>query len=111
MPANDSDRLAALALALARDDPRFAKAIGTGRPRLPREYRRRRTWLSVLLLGAVAVFVVSIATGRIYLVLAAISLAVGSLTLTWPDWPDRPGRRRRGRFRWPIRRRRNDHPA
>jgi hypothetical protein len=99
MSPNDSDRLQAIALEISLEDPRFAAALGNGRPRLPREYRRRRAWMLLLLVGAAGMFAASVAIGRVYLVLAAISVAVGALTLAWPDWPDRPRRRWRRRRR------------
>jgi hypothetical protein len=40
----DDERLLALAAQLERDDPRFARAMRSGRPTRPREYRRTGAW-------------------------------------------------------------------
>jgi hypothetical protein len=40
----DEHRLVDLAARLERDDPRFARALGSGRPARPREYRRTGAW-------------------------------------------------------------------
>lgn len=40
----DDEHLVELAARLERDDPRFARALGSGRPARPREYRRTRAW-------------------------------------------------------------------
>ncbi|WP_432058058.1 DUF3040 domain-containing protein [Streptomyces sp. bgisy022] len=44
MPTSDDQRLVDLAARLERDDPRFARSLSSGRPALPREYRRTRAW-------------------------------------------------------------------
>ncbi|KRD20938.1 MULTISPECIES: DUF3040 domain-containing protein [unclassified Streptomyces] len=40
MPHSEEEPLVALAARLEREDPRFARALRTGRPARPREYRR-----------------------------------------------------------------------
>ncbi|GCB52389.1 DUF3040 domain-containing protein [Streptomyces sp. NL15-2K] len=40
MPQSDDERLVDLEAWLEHDDPRFARALGAGRPARPREYRR-----------------------------------------------------------------------
>ncbi|MFI6942453.1 DUF3040 domain-containing protein [Streptomyces sp. NPDC050418] len=50
MSAFEDERLRALEAQLERDDPEFARALATGRPRgpcRPRERRRLRAWLMV----------------------------------------------------------------
>ncbi|MGW4736401.1 DUF3040 domain-containing protein [Streptomyces shenzhenensis] len=49
----DDERLVNLAARLERDDPRFARALGAGRPARPREYRRTGAWWG-LATGAIA---------------------------------------------------------
>ncbi|CAL9492743.1 DUF3040 domain-containing protein [Streptomyces sp. enrichment culture] len=44
MPTSDDQRLVDLAARVERDDPRFARSLSSGRPALPREYRRTRAW-------------------------------------------------------------------
>ncbi|AWZ04458.1 MULTISPECIES: DUF3040 domain-containing protein [unclassified Streptomyces] len=41
MPESDDERIADLEATLWHDDPRFARALGKGRPRRPRERRSR----------------------------------------------------------------------
>lgn len=56
MARPDDEHLVDLAARLERDDPRFARALGSGRPARPREYRRTGAWgtlaLAVLLLAS-----------------------------------------------------------
>jgi hypothetical protein len=40
VPHSEEEPLVALAACVERDDPRFARALRTGRPARPREYRR-----------------------------------------------------------------------
>ncbi|MFE5487906.1 DUF3040 domain-containing protein [Streptomyces sp. NPDC056527] len=49
MGASDDERIADLEARLWHDDPRFARGLGKGRPRRPREYRRGRAWLAMAL--------------------------------------------------------------
>ncbi|MFF1720862.1 DUF3040 domain-containing protein [Streptomyces sviceus] len=53
----DDEHLVDLAARLERDDPRFARALGSGRPARPREYRRAGAW------GTLAVALALLATG------------------------------------------------
>ncbi|MEU9865222.1 DUF3040 domain-containing protein [Streptomyces sp. NPDC047971] len=49
MGESDEERIADLEALLRLDDPRFARGLGEGRPRRPREYRRGRAWLALAL--------------------------------------------------------------
>ncbi|MFF7952873.1 DUF3040 domain-containing protein [Streptomyces griseorubiginosus] len=53
----DDEHLVDLAARLERDDPRFARALGSGRPARPREYRRTGAW------GTLAVAVLLLTSG------------------------------------------------
>ncbi|MFF7051197.1 DUF3040 domain-containing protein [Streptomyces griseorubiginosus] len=53
----DDEHLVDLAARLEREDPRFARALGSGRPARPREYRRTGAW------GTLAVAVLLLASG------------------------------------------------
>lgn len=88
----DKYRLAVIAIALRQDDPRFAAAIRTGRPRRPREYRWGRSCL--LLLLAAGLVIGAVAAGNIFLLLAALPTGVAGVADLPPRWPDRP------RSRW-----------
>ncbi|MFD8634312.1 DUF3040 domain-containing protein [Streptomyces sp. NPDC059533] len=55
MTDSDDERIADLEAALWHDDPRFARGLGSGRPRRPREYRRGRAWAALLLALAAVV--------------------------------------------------------
>jgi Protein of unknown function (DUF3040) len=92
----DKYRLAVIALALREDDPRFAAAIRSGRPRRPREYRWGRS--CVLLLLAASFVAAALAVGNIMLLLAALPAGVAGVAVLPPRWPDRP------RSRWYRRR-------
>ncbi|MBO7939066.1 MULTISPECIES: DUF3040 domain-containing protein [Streptomyces] len=67
----DDERLIALAARFERDDPRFARAMSTGRPSRPREYRRTGAWwalavaLAVLITGVIIPDGLLIATGLV----------------------------------------------
>ncbi|MEU9166633.1 DUF3040 domain-containing protein [Streptomyces sp. NPDC048420] len=73
----DDEHLVDLAARLERDDPRFARALGAGRPARPREYRRAGAWgtlalaLTLLAVGMALPEGILVATG---LVLAGIAL-------------------------------------
>jgi hypothetical protein len=69
----DRDRLAAIAAQLHRDDPRFAAALASGRPRQPREYRRRSTCLLLLTLLPLLTF--ELLTGNVVIVLIVLAIA------------------------------------
>ncbi|MFD8224092.1 DUF3040 domain-containing protein [Streptomyces massasporeus] len=55
MPQSEDQRLIDLEARLEREDPRFTRAMRTGRPARPREYRRPGAWwglaLGVVVLG------------------------------------------------------------
>lgn len=68
MPQSDDERLVDLEARLERDDPRFARALGVGRPARPREYRRTGAWWTL------AVAVTALTTG--------VALTVGLLIAT-----------------------------
>lgn len=59
MPESDDEKIADLEAVLFHDDPRFARGLGKGRPRRPREYRRGRAWL------ALAVALAAVVTGAV----------------------------------------------
>ncbi|MGC9378245.1 DUF3040 domain-containing protein [Streptomyces sp. MH13] len=73
MPGSDDQRLGEIASRLHRDDPRFARALGAGRPLRPREYRRVRVWL--LLATALAALGAGIALAHGLLIAAGLVLA------------------------------------
>lgn len=55
VPQSEDQRLVDLEARLEREDPRFTRAMRTGRPARPREYRRTGAWwglaLGVVVLG------------------------------------------------------------
>ncbi|MFJ3877142.1 DUF3040 domain-containing protein [Streptomyces sp. NPDC090077] len=55
MTDSDDERIADIEALLWHDDPRFARGLGKGRPRRPREYRRGRAWLAMALALAAVV--------------------------------------------------------
>ncbi|MEU0027173.1 DUF3040 domain-containing protein [Streptomyces sp. NPDC006335] len=73
----DDEHLVELAARLERDDPRFVRALGSGRPARPREYRRTGAWgtltlaLSLLAAGTALPAGILVAAG---LVLAGIAV-------------------------------------
>lgn len=91
MPHSDDERLVDLAARLEQDDPRFARALASGRPARPREYRRTRVWcvLAVGMAGLTAG--VALADG----LLIATGLVLSGIAVQLLD-PDRiPPERRR----------------
>lgn len=88
----DRDRLSGIASAVHKEDPRFAEGLTLGRPRAPREYRKRR-------IGAVGLVAALLLTVDVLLGDAALALAagpavlVGYLACRYPPRtrsPDRP---------------------
>ncbi|MBT3154945.1 DUF3040 domain-containing protein [Streptomyces sp. CHD11] len=73
MDGPDDKRLHEIEARLHREDPRFARALGHGRPCRPREYRHTRTWL--LLAVALAVLGTGIALAHELLIAAGLVLA------------------------------------
>ncbi|WP_432075253.1 DUF3040 domain-containing protein [Streptomyces wuyuanensis] len=59
----DDERIAELEARLLHDDPGFARALGAGRPRPPREYRRGRAWPFVVCAGLVVVLGLALVHG------------------------------------------------
>ncbi|MFD4240592.1 DUF3040 domain-containing protein [Streptomyces sp. NPDC058525] len=77
MNDSDDERIADLEAALWHDDPRFARGLGKGRPRRPREYRRGRAWLALLLALAAVVTGVLVPHGLLLaagLIMAALAV-------------------------------------
>ncbi|MFD9047894.1 DUF3040 domain-containing protein [Streptomyces zaomyceticus] len=77
MTDSDDERIADLEAALWHDDPRFARGLGKGRPRRPREYRRGRAWLALLLALAAVVTGVLVPHGLLLaagLIMAALAI-------------------------------------
>jgi hypothetical protein len=72
VPQFEDERLVALEARLERDDPRFARALGAGRPARPREYRHTGAWwtlaigVAVLVSGVVLAHGLLIATGLVF---------------------------------------------
>jgi hypothetical protein len=58
---------------MRRDDPRFAKALGSGRPCRPREYRHRGAWLVLAI--ALACLGAGIALGHGLLIASGLVVA------------------------------------
>lgn len=90
MPQSEDEGLGALEARLARDDPRFARALGAGRPTRPREYRRTGAWW--MLTGAIAVLITGIVVADGLLIAAGLVLTGIAGQLFDPHRP-RAGRR------------------
>ncbi|MGI5414033.1 DUF3040 domain-containing protein [Streptomyces chartreusis] len=73
MAGSDDPRLGEIETRLHREDPRFARALGAGRPCQPREYRHTRVWL--LLAVALAVLGTGFALAHGLLIAAGLVLA------------------------------------
>ena len=69
----DEQALAVLEVETERDDPRFARGLGTGRPCRPREYRFGVLW--VLILAAPGSLVLGLALKQALLVAGSVMLA------------------------------------
>ncbi|KUM79490.1 DUF3040 domain-containing protein [Streptomyces curacoi] len=91
MPQSDDERLVALEARMRRDDPRFARALGAGRPARPREYRRSGVWC--MLAVAVAVLVTGIVLADGLLIATGLVLAGIAVELCDPHRVRRAGRR------------------
>ncbi|MFF2846371.1 DUF3040 domain-containing protein [Streptomyces sp. NPDC058001] len=89
MSAPDDERLAGLEDHFRRDDPRFARAMGAGRPCSPREYRRRPAQLA--LTAAITCLALSFVLAEPLLLAAGLILSGVAATLRGP------GSRRRRR--------------
>ncbi|MEU6913856.1 DUF3040 domain-containing protein [Streptomyces olindensis] len=90
MPRSEDERLVDLAARLEREDPRFARALRTGRPARPREYRRTGAWWG-LALGVTALGC-GIALSQGLLIAGGLVLVGMAAQLVDPD-PTRTGHR------------------
>jgi hypothetical protein len=92
MPHSDDEKIAGIEARLWHDDPRFARSLGAGRPRQPREYRRGWAWL------ALAYAIAAVALGMILVqgLLLASGLIVAGIAAYLLD-PGRAHRRRSAR--------------
>ncbi|MEI5011044.1 DUF3040 domain-containing protein [Streptomyces sp. PmtA] len=107
MSYTDDEGIAEPEARLLHDDPRFGRALGAGRPRPPREYRRGRA--RPFLLGAAVVVVLGMAPVRGPLLASGVVLAgialhridTGRVRHRRPTAPPPDGAvdRRRGRLR------------
>ncbi|MBR8640123.1 DUF3040 domain-containing protein [Streptomyces tuirus] len=95
MSQSEDDRLDDLAARLEREDPRFARAMRSGRPARPREHRRTGAWWGVAL--GVALLGSGIALAQGLLIAAGLVLVGMAAQLVDPDPArlGRPGGRRR----------------
>ena len=92
---NDRARLDAIAAEVWSDDPRFATAMCTGKPRAPREYRTRRRWaLAVLVVLLVAGWMANLLPPLLVLLVPACAIWYAASRHT--GWPDRLPRAHRG---------------
>ncbi|MZE81096.1 DUF3040 domain-containing protein [Streptomyces xinghaiensis] len=73
MPGFDDQRLSEIEQRFHREDPRFAHALGAGRPCRPREYRYPWPWL--LLAAALAVLGAGMALAHGLLIATGLVLA------------------------------------
>lgn len=85
----DDEHLVDLAARLERDDPRFARALTSGRPARPREYRRTGAWATLAVAAALLTSGMALPEG--ILVAAGLVLAGIAVPLFDPhrDGPDR----------------------
>ncbi|MET9760562.1 DUF3040 domain-containing protein [Streptomyces sp. NPDC006372] len=94
MTQSEHERLVDLAARLEREDPGFARAMRSGRPARPREYRRTGAWwglaLGMVLLGT------GIALAQGLLIAAGLVFVGMAAQLVDPD-PARRGRQGPGR--------------
>ncbi|GGR24065.1 hypothetical protein GCM10010497_27870 [Streptomyces cinereoruber] len=95
MGDSDEERIADLEAVLRRDDPRFARGPGEGRPRRPREYRRGRAWPAMTLALAAVVVGGLVPNG----LLLAAGLVMAALAVNLFDSREQRIRRRRHRHR------------
>ncbi|MFJ1646398.1 DUF3040 domain-containing protein [Streptomyces sp. NPDC088258] len=83
MATYEDQRLDGLAERLRRDDPRFARALRTGAPCVPREYRRGAAWSTLGV--ALCKFALGVALGHGLLIAAGLVLAGAAGHLFDPD--------------------------
>ncbi|MFF5967818.1 DUF3040 domain-containing protein [Streptomyces collinus] len=86
MPPSEDHRLVDLEARLEQEDPRFTRAMRSGRPAQPREYRRRGAWWGLAL--GVAVLACGIALAQGLLIAGGLVLVGMAAQLADPD----PGR-------------------
>lgn len=79
MPESDDEKIAHLEAMLWHDDPRFARGLGKGRPRRPREYRRGRAWLALVI--ALATVVVGVVLPQGLLLAAGLVMTAMAVNL------------------------------
>lgn len=91
MAGSHDKRLGEIESRLYREDPRFARRIGAGRPCRPREYRHTRAWLLLALALAVLGTGIALAHG----LLIATGLVFAGMAGELFD-PERDARRHRG---------------
>ncbi|MGX5207863.1 DUF3040 domain-containing protein [Streptomyces violaceus] len=89
MPQSGDERLVDLEARLEREDPRFARALRSGRPARPREYRRTGAWWGLAL--GVAALGSGIALAQGLLIATGLVVVGMSAQLVDPD-PSRLGR-------------------
>ncbi|MFC8147286.1 DUF3040 domain-containing protein [Streptomyces paradoxus] len=94
MPQSEDHRLVDLEARLEREDPRFTRALRSGRPAQPREYRRTGAWWGLAL--GVAVLACGIALAQGLLIAGGLVLVGMAAQLADPD-PARMAHRGFGR--------------
>ncbi|MER7896837.1 DUF3040 domain-containing protein [Streptomyces sp. NPDC096046] len=92
MPQSEDRRLVDLEARLEREDPRFTRAMRSGRPTRPREYRRTGAWCGLGL--GVAVLGSGIVLAQGLLIAGGLVLVGMAAQLADPD----PARMTNGRF-------------
>jgi hypothetical protein len=97
----EKDRLNAISRGLLAEDWRFWLAVRNGRPRAPKEYRRRWYRLLLLVLATTALFAVALAKASAPLLAVAVALSTAGAPLIHLMSPDKTSRRRRGLRRAP----------
>lgn len=95
VPQSEDERLVDLESRLEREDPRFTRAMRSGRPARPREYRRTGSWWALAL--GMAVLGSGIALAQGLLIAAGLVLVGMAAQLVDPD-PSRLGRQRQRRW-------------
>ncbi|MFD5234526.1 DUF3040 domain-containing protein [Streptomyces qaidamensis] len=94
MPPSEDHRLVDLEARLEQEDPRFTRAMRSGRPARPREYRRTGAWWGLAL--GVVVLACGIALAQGLLIAGGLVLVGMAAQLADPD-PARMAHRGFGR--------------
>ncbi|MEU3936767.1 DUF3040 domain-containing protein [Streptomyces sp. NPDC029044] len=94
MPPSEDHRLVDLEARLEQEDPRFTRAMRSGRPAQPREYRRTGAWWGLAL--GVAVLACGIVLSQGLLIAGGLVLVGMAAQLADPD-PARMAHRGFGR--------------